>query len=137
LTAFYGDEKHIMPPKIAVVNHDAHILYMMEKNLKVRGFDVQSFHEHVDQVNTLEEIKPDLVILGNVKHFNDNEMRLIYQMRKSESLARTPVIIATTDVHLRTQNLDEFTHTYVLMKPFAVETLLESIRRALVSVSKI
>src|SRR5690606_23503272 len=89
-------EIYPMPHRIAVFNHSANILLLIASVLKQKGFEVFVFLEALTDVSRVVELNPDLVIIGHVTGFVDDELDIIRQFRNNPTTEHVPIIVCTT-----------------------------------------
>ena len=122
-----------MSHRIAVFNHSPHILLLIESILKPRGFEVFTFVETLTDIAKVVELTPDLVIIGHIKGFIDEEYEIVHEFRTNAETAHVPIILCTTGAAQIQQGgqLTRVTHLSIVPKPFNVRELLDAVNHAL------
>jgi DNA-binding response OmpR family regulator len=123
----------VMAHRIVVFNHSSNILLLIESVLKQKGFDVFTFLEALTDVSRVTELSPDLVIIGHVKGFVDEELEIIYEFRANPATMQVPIIVCTTGAAQLRQSggLEGVTYVSIVPKPFNVRELLDAVYLAL------
>jgi DNA-binding response OmpR family regulator len=122
-----------MPRRIAVFNHSEHILKLFHDVLTKRGFEVLTFLQELTSLAQVEQVMPNLVILGYLKGYIENELEMVEQLRAHPTLKNIPIIICTTG-EIRDQRngwQQELRYIAIVPKPFDVQELLEAVDDAL------
>jgi DNA-binding response OmpR family regulator len=124
---------HAMSHRIAVFNHSPHILLLIESILKPKGFEVFTFVETLTDISKVVELTPDLVIIGHVKGFIDDEYEIIHEFRNNPETEAIPIIICTTGAAQIQQSgkIAGVTHLSIVPKPFNVRELVDAVHHAL------
>lgn len=122
-----------MPHRIAVFNHSSNILLLIESVLKQKGFEVFTFLETLTDVSGVVELTPDLVIIGHITGFVDEELDIVRQFRANASTEHVPIIICTTGAAQvrKSGSLDGVSYIAIVPKPFNIHELLDAIHLAL------
>jgi CheY-like chemotaxis protein len=122
-----------MAHRIVVFNHSSNILLLIESVLKQRGFEVFTFLETLTEISRVVELSPDLVIIGHVKGYVDEELEIIHQFRADPKTMHIPIIVCTTGAAQVRQSgsLEGISYISIVPKPFDVRDLLDAVHRAL------
>ena len=122
-----------MAHRIAVFNHSSNVLLLIESVLKKKGFEVFTFLETLTDVSRVVELKPDLVVIGHVTGFVDDELDVVRQFRANPDTTQVPIIICTTGAaQVRTSGgLDGVSYVTIVPKPFDIHELLDAVHVAL------
>lgn len=122
-----------MSHRIVVFNHSSNILLLIESVLKQKGFEVFTFLETFTDISRVVELTPDLVIIGHVKGFVDEELEIIYEFRANADTVQVPIVVCTTGAAQLKQSggLDRITYVSIVPKPFDVRELLDAVHIAL------
>jgi two-component system phosphate regulon response regulator PhoB len=83
-----------MPKRIAIVEDEAELAALLEYNLSRNGYDTRTFGASGGVLKSLEEFKPDLVVLDVMLPEVDG-FELCRQIRQSAGLGRIPVLFLT------------------------------------------
>lgn len=122
-----------MAHRITVFNHSSNILLLIESVLKQKGFEVFTFLEALTDVSRVVELKPDLVVIGHVTGFVDEELDIVRQFRADPDTEHIPIIVCTTgaaQVH-NSGSLEGVSYVTVVPKPFDIHELLDAVHVAL------
>lgn len=122
-----------MPHRITVFNHSSNVLLLIESVLKQKGFEVFTFLETLTDVSRVVELKPDLVIIGHVKGFADEELDIIHQFRANPATMQVPIVVCTTGAAQVRQSggLDGVSYVSIVPKPFDIHELIDTVHLAL------
>jgi two-component system phosphate regulon response regulator PhoB len=117
-----------MPKRIAVVEDEAELASLIEYNLARSGYQPHVLSGAGGTIKSLEQIKPDLVILDVMLPEADG-FELCRQIRRSQTLARTPVLFLTarTDEVDRVLGLEIGGDDY-MTKPFSPRELIARVK---------
>jgi two-component system phosphate regulon response regulator PhoB len=83
-----------MPKRIAIVEDEAELAALLEYNLRRNGYDTRTFGALGGVLKSLEEFKPDLVVLDVMLPEVDG-FEVCRQIRQSAGLGRIPVLFLT------------------------------------------
>ena len=117
-----------MPKKVAIIEDEAELAALLEYNLGRQGLQTRVISGSKGAVEQLETWKPDLIILDVMLPDGDG-FELCRRMRKTASLARTPVIFLTArgDEVDRVLGLEIGGDDYVT-KPFSPRELMARVK---------
>jgi DNA-binding response OmpR family regulator len=117
-----------MPKRIAIVEDEAELASLIEYNLTHGGFQTQIWQGGEGTLKGLEQWKPDLVVLDVMLPEMDG-FELCRRIRRSPSLARTPVLFLTAraDEVDRVLGLEIGGDDY-MTKPFSPRELLARVK---------
>jgi two-component system phosphate regulon response regulator PhoB len=117
-----------MPKRIAVVEDEAELASLIEYNLARSGYQPHVLGGAGGTVKSLEQIKPDLVILDVMLPEADG-FEICRQIRRSPTLSRTPVLFLTarTDEVDRVLGLEIGGDDY-MTKPFSPRELIARVK---------
>jgi CheY-like chemotaxis protein len=98
-----------------------------------RDFSLYTFGNEDDNLEAVETLRPDLIILGDIRAIEDEDFQFFRRLKTSPSLRKVPIIIATTAPLnlLQTPLLDQQAKVWLLSKPFARQELLDCVNAAL------
>jgi DNA-binding response OmpR family regulator len=122
-----------MARRIVVFNHDEHILTLFREVLSKRGFEVLTYLQELISLSEVEKVHPNLIILGYLKGYVENELEMVEQLRAHPTLKELPIIICTTG-EIRSQRIgwqEELRYVAIVPKPFNVNDLVEAVDTAL------
>ena len=117
-----------MPKRIAVVEDEAELASLIEYNLSRSGYQPHVLSGAGSTLKSLEQIKPDLVILDVMLPEADG-FEICRQIRRSPALARTPVLFLTarSDEVDRVLGLEIGGDDY-MTKPFSPRELIARVK---------
>jgi CheY-like chemotaxis protein len=122
-----------MARRIVVFNHEEHILTLFREILTKKGFEVFAYLQELTSLSEIELMMPDLIILGYLKGYIENELEMVEQLRAHPMLKDIPIIICTTG-EIRDQRIgwqQELRYLAVVPKPFNVQDLLDAVEDSL------
>ena len=117
-----------MPKKIAIVEDEAELAALIEYNLAHHGYEALVLGGSKGTLRALEQAKPDLILLDVMLPDVDG-FELCRQIRRSASLARTPVLFLTarSDEVDRVLGLEIGGDDY-MTKPFSPRELIARVK---------
>src|SRR2546422_11438740 len=117
-----------MPKKVAIIEDEAELASLLEYNLARQGLLTRVLTGSKGAVEQLESWKPDLIILDVMLPDGDG-FDLCRRLRKTASLARTPVLFLTarSDEVDRVLGLEIGGDDYVT-KPFSPRELIARVK---------
>jgi len=117
-----------MSRKISVVEDEEALASLIEYNLTHSGFQVQLLNGSTPTLRELEAARPDLILLDVMLPGQDG-FELCRQIRRSETLSRTPVIFLTArgDEIDRVLGLEIGGDDYIT-KPFSPRELVARVK---------
>lgn len=117
-----------MAKRIAIVEDEAELASLIEYNLTRSGYQAQVFNGSNKLLKSLEQWKPDLVLLDVMLPEMDG-FEVCRQIRRSSNLARTPVLFLTarSDEVDRVLGLEIGGDDY-MTKPFSPRELVARIK---------
>jgi len=117
-----------MPKRIAIVEDEAELASLIEYNLAHQGYLTQVLSGSEDTLKALEQSRPDLILLDVMLPGIDG-FELCRQIRRSATLARTPVLFLTarSDEVDRVLGLEIGGDDY-MTKPFSPRELIARIK---------
>ena len=117
-----------MPKRIAIVEDEAELASLIDYNLTRQGYQVQILGGNRGTLKSLEQWKPDLVVLDVMLPESDG-FELCRMIRQSQVLARTPVLFLTarSDEVDRVLGLEIGGDDY-MTKPFSPRELVARVK---------
>ena len=117
-----------MPKRIAIVEDEAELASLIEYNLTRQGYQVQILGGARGTLKSLEQYKPDLILLDVMLPDADG-FELCRQVRQSASLARIPVVFLTA----RSEEVDRVLGLEIggddyMTKPFSPRELVARVK---------
>ncbi len=117
-----------MPKRIAIVEDEAELASLLDYNLSHHGYETQVLAGSEGTLKTLENLKPDLILLDVMLPGPDG-FELCRAIRQSAVLSRTPVLFLTarSDEVDRVLGLEIGGDDY-MTKPFSTRELVARVR---------
>ena len=117
-----------MPKRIAIVEDEAELASLIDYNLTRHGYETQVLNGSKGTLKSLEQHKPDLVVLDVMLPDIDG-FELCRQIRQSPVLSRTPVLFLTarSDEVDRVLGLEIGGDDY-MTKPFSPRELMARVK---------
>src|SRR5450432_4352696 len=117
-----------MPKRIAIVEDEAELAALVEYNLVRNGFQARILPGTGGTLRELEAWKPDLIVLDVMLPGNDG-FELCRQIRRTNSMARTPILFLTarSDEVDRVLGLEIGGDDYIT-KPFSPRELVARVK---------
>src|SRR5690242_21378304 len=117
-----------MPKRIAIVEDEAELASLIEYNLTRHGYPAQILDGGKNTLKTLEQSKPDLILLDVMLPGIDG-FELCRQIRQSSPLARKPILFLTarSDEVDRVLGLEIGGDDY-MTKPFSPRELVARVK---------
>ncbi|PZR26358.1 MAG: hypothetical protein DI535_14655 [Citrobacter freundii] len=115
--------------KILVVDDDKDLLEMVTLVLRIHGMDVFSLNDHQQFFPTLQDFRPDLVVLDIYLEEADGR-ELCRQMKTNGNFNTTPVILYSAG-HISPSSIEDCLANGFLQKPFDISILLKRIKEHL------
>ena len=118
-----------MPTKILLVEDNEHNLRLLTMCLQLGGLVVEQARNGFEALQKLEEETFDVVV-SDIRMPELDGLELA--RRINDKVGGTPCVLMTGDPRVRmTESFNEAGVSCLLIKPFCVRELVESIRRAL------
>jgi phosphate regulon transcriptional regulator PhoB len=117
-----------MAKKIAIVEDEAELAALIDYNLRRHGYHAQVLNGSKDTLKTLEQAKPDLILLDIMLPETDG-FELCRQIRQSPHLKRIPILFLTarSDEVDRVLGLEIGGDDY-MTKPFSPRELIARVK---------
>jgi len=117
-----------MPKRIAIVEDEAELASLIDYNLARNGYETEVLTEAEGALKSLEHLRPDLIVLDVMLPGVDG-FELCRQIRKSPTLAKTPVLFLTarSDEVDRVLGLEIGGDDY-MTKPFSPRELVARVK---------
>jgi OmpR family response regulator RpaB len=116
-----------MSKKILIADDDLTLTHLMGTFLTEHGYTVVLAHDGDQALKVFEREHPDLIVLDVVMP-KVNGYDFIFEMRKIEDAAKTPVIVITSKADMadifKVEGVSEY-----LVKPFFPQALLEKVKK--------
>lgn len=121
-------------PLIAVVDHEAVFIRLMERILEFAGYDSMPCPSSSVAYEEIKRQKPDLVLLDTWLESRDAGWQILQNLWLDEETADLPILICSSDDSPRFEQRAETLRgkkTVLLMKPFDPPMLTDAIARML------
>jgi len=115
-------------PRILVVDDDQVMVSLLQTLLQLDGFEVVGAHPHEVVVEVARTCRPDLILMDVFLRGLDG-LGILVQLKADPALAGTPVVMCS-GMDLSEQCMQKGAQAF-LMKPYAPDHLLETIRACL------
>jgi DNA-binding response OmpR family regulator len=117
---------------LVCIEDDLELVEILKIILKSRGYELTGARGGSEGLEALRRVKPDLVLLDLMMPDMDG-WEVHRQMKADADLCHIPVIIVTADSQpiTRVRGLEIAKVADFIVKPFNVQTLVESIEKAL------
>src|SRR5215213_4595949 len=114
-----------------VFNHTKHILKLFEVILTKQGYEVSTHMQALEHLRDVERVKPDLIILGYIKGYTENDLEMIQALRANPNTANISIIVCSTGyARLETDTpYKDIEYLEVVPKPFEPTNLLDKVDR--------
>jgi DNA-binding response OmpR family regulator len=125
-----------MAARILVVNDTQEILELFRMILEEEGgYEVILSGFPVQEIEEVEQIKPDLIILDLVFGSEKTGMQMLQMLKMKRSTALIPVIICTAALDLVREQEGYLNSqgVHLIYKPFDIDHLMTSVKRLLES----
>ena len=118
-------------PKIIVVDDDKTSTALFEQVLLMYKYEVVTLNESAKTLETVSEVKPDLIILDLMMPEPDG-FKVCRMLRADPNFRRTPIIIVTAlnDLDSKLVAMGAGANDY-LVKPFHIDQLFTMIEKQL------
>jgi DNA-binding response OmpR family regulator len=116
-----------MEPRVLIVDGNPDDVRLMSEALALRGFAIDVAYDGESALATLEQRRPDVVLL-DVAGASSGGMELLDRIRASPHLAATPIIVVTANA--RDDDVlagYKFGADYYLTKPVTARRLLRGV----------
>jgi DNA-binding response OmpR family regulator len=118
-----------MSVRIMVFNHTPHVLRLFEVVLSTRGYEVSTHFQALEHLAEVESVMPDLIILGYIKGYAENELEMIHALRANSKTATISILICSTGFEAleKSGRYDGIPLVHLMSKPFEPANLLEAV----------
>lgn len=118
-------------PRIAIVEDDSLLAFMLDESCKSCGFDVVGCERDAEgALELIEREKPDLLLLDFALEGDSNGLELIAEIR-SRSIDVFIILVTAWDINDIASRMSEAQPDRILRKPVAPHVLQEVIEHAL------
>lgn len=124
-----------MTARILVVNDTQEILELFRMLLEEEGYDVILAGFPIQEIDEIEQIKPDLIILDLVFGEEKTGMQMLQMLKMKRSTAVIPVIVCTAALRLVREQEGYLVSqgVHLVYKPFDIDLLIDNIKQLLES----
>ena len=122
-----------MSTRIMVVDDSQELLDLFRELLTDEGYEVVLNAVGIQDVAEVERVQPDLIILDHIIGDAAVGLQMVQQLQLAPATAAIPVIVCTA-ASLAPDEMEGYLQTggvRLVLKPFDVDELLQSVRRAL------
>jgi DNA-binding response OmpR family regulator len=125
-----------MKHRIAVYDYPLNLLKLFQSILTKKGYEVLIHQGELRCLDELQNFQPNLIILGYVVGYHQDEVDIIRQLRQHPAIHNTPLLICSTGA-IYLKNLVSTTDHDLLVigKPFSMGELMLAVEH-LLSLSK-
>ena len=123
-----------MVARILVVNDTQEILELFRTLLEEEGgYEVVLSGFPIQQVDDIEQIKPDLIILDLIFGSEKTGMQMLQMLKMRRSTSTIPVIICTAALELVREQEGYLNSqgVHLIYKPFDIDHLMTNVKRLL------
>jgi DNA-binding response OmpR family regulator len=115
-----------MSSQIVVFENAPNLRLLYDIVLTTHGYRVFTFEEDETSLQRVHALRPDLIILGNIRVDTGEAFHFLNQLRFGSDTQALPVVIATTapPTFLQSSGLEEDASVCILYKPFEPQQLL-------------
>jgi two-component system, sensor histidine kinase and response regulator len=123
-----------MSTKIMIIDDTPDLLILYDAWLQRYGVEVHAFPDgDTAALSCIQELKPDLILFGNLCFGEDSEFTFLQTLRKQRETAKIPIIILSTNAdsvrfHATFKQLG---FVYLISKPFDFSDLFVLVDAAL------
>lgn len=119
--------------RVLVINDTQEILDLFDEILSEEGYEVYMYSYAVRDMAEIERINPDVIILDLMFGSEATGWQLLQKLRMRHSTAHIPIVLCTaatnsvreTEGYLQSQGVG------LLLKPFQIDDLLQTLERTL------
>src|SRR3954453_17816655 len=114
-----------MATRIMVINDTKEILELFELILTDEGYEVILSSYGIEEIQSIENVMPDLLILDYTVGAEKNGWQLLQKLKMNRPTARIPIIVCTTELKLAME-IEGYLLSKginVVPKPFDIEDL--------------
>jgi len=119
--------------KILIVDDELEVIQVTQNLLKKRGYDVLSFMNGEEALESLQNNHPDLMII-DYRLPGKNGDAIIHQIKSNKLTQHIPIILCTAQVSMKSPtggNPRFIKPDSYLIKPFDIEDLLSQVKSLL------
>lgn len=121
-----------MLKRIAVYDYPPNLLKLFQRVLSKKGYEVRVLQGELQHPEELSEFQPNLIILGYIVGYVQNELEVIQWLREHPCTASTPIIICTTGMKQVLEQPETNADGVMLVpKPFSIDQLFSAVDQML------
>jgi DNA-binding response OmpR family regulator len=122
-----------MSSRIVVFEDAPNLRLLYDIVLTPHGYSVFTFEEDETSLQRVHALRPDLIILGNIRVNTEEAFHFLKQVRFGSDTQAIPLVIATTAprAFFQSSALEQDASVCILSKPFEPQHLLACVERML------
>src|SRR5215213_1781272 len=122
-----------MSVRIMVFNHTPHILRLFQVILSTRNYEVTTHYQALEHSEEVEAVMPDIIILGYIKGYAENELEMIEALRANPKTATISILVCSTGFEEleKSDRYHGISQMELIAKPFEPADVLAAIDRLL------
>jgi CheY-like chemotaxis protein len=126
------------PSRILVVNRSLDILNHFHDILNEQGYEVELSNYTFESLNSIEKLRPDLIILDFAREGSEEEWQLLKILKISSSVSNIPILLCVAPLFFMHDQEDRLRHIDIrlLFTPFDKDNLLTAVQQILSLPSK-
>ncbi len=122
-----------MAPRLLVIDDDEDLLFLYQQIFEPEGYDIHLSTSGLLEVLDIDHFSPDLIVLDyHLDEFGRN-IPLWQQLKAEQPTSTIPLILCTADANVLSEQ-EGFLRdagVYVVLKPFDIYELLQTVQLAL------
>jgi CheY-like chemotaxis protein len=122
-----------MASRLLIIDDEEPLLFLYQLILEPEGYDIHVASSGLPQVMNIDHVLPDLIILDYHVGRDGRQEPLWQQLKADSPTSAIPLILCTADANVlrkREGSLRE-AGVRVVLKPFNIDVLLQTIRQSL------
>ncbi len=125
--------------RVLVINDTQEILDLFDEILSEEGYEVYMYSYAIRDMAEIERVNPDVIILDLMFGGEATGWQLMQKLRMRHSTAHIPIVLCTaaTNSVRETEGYLQSQGVCLVLKPFQIDDLLQSVERAITIPEKI
>lgn len=125
--------------RVLVINDTQEILDLFDEILSEEGYEVYLYSYAIRDMVEIERVNPDVIILDLMFGGEATGWQLLQKLRMRRSTASIPIVLCTaaTNSVRETEGYLQSQGVCLVLKPFQIDDLLQSVERAITIPEKI